>query len=460
LLLLAAGAVAAFHLANLVPGCALVSVVFLACLVGLTRLGSARRALNWGVVIGLAVYVPYLHFFWRVFVGPTPSTLEKVLTIFGVCVLWMVLPMWLGVFLALATFARRRLNPWVAMLVIPLLWTGVEYFRSELYPLRYSWLGIGYAFSSWPLVLAWTGVYGIGFVLCLVASAAVLTWNNTAAGRVIPWCGVGTLAVLAWAGFSGRPAPADRGVEVVGIQYEFALPGAIRKGLDAALRAHPDAQLFVLSEYAFDGPVPDRVRQWCRDHQRYLIAGGTVPAGAADFYDTVFVIDAHGEVVFQQAKAQPLQFFHDGLPAPQQRVWDSPWGKIGLCICYDLSFTRVTDRLIRQGAQAILCPSMDLESWGAYEHALHTRVALVRAAEYHVPIFRLTSSGISQAVTRDGVVRATAPFPGQGRMLVGRLDLDAPPHRPVDRYPAWLAVAVTGLVAAGAIMVRARKSHT
>ena len=96
----------------------------------------------------------------------------------------------------------------------------------------------------------------------------------------------------------------------------------------------------------------------------------------------------------------PIQFFKDGLPAREQRLWDSPWGKIGLCICYDLSYARVTDRLVRLGAQAMIVPTMDVVDWGQREHELHARVAPIRSAEYGIPIFRVASSGISQWTDR------------------------------------------------------------
>ena len=119
----------------------------------------------------------------------------------------------------------------------------------------------------------------------------------------------------------------------------------------------------------------------------------------------------------------PIQFFKDGLPAPEQKVWNSPWGKIGFCVCYDLSYTRVTDELVRQGAQLLIVPTMDVEDWGRHEHELHARVAPVRAAEYGIPIFRLASSGISQAVAGGGQVVAKAPFPGSGEILSAKLRL-------------------------------------
>src|SRR5205085_578061 len=123
--------------------------------------------------------------------------------------------------------------------------------------------------------------------------------------------------------------------------------------------------------------------------------------------------------VFRQGKSVPVQFFKDGLPAKSQRVWESPWGRIGICICYDLSYTRVTDGLIRLGAQAIIVPTMDVVAWGRHQHELHARVAPIRAAEYGVPIFRVGSSGISQLIDASGRTMATAGFPGAGAMLGG-----------------------------------------
>ena len=202
----------------------------------------------------------------------------------------------------------------------------------------------------------------------------------------------------------------------------------------------------MLSEYTFAGPIPDSVKAWCREQNKYLVVGGKSPVSKTNFYNTAFVISPAGEIVFQQPKAVPIQFFSDGLPAPGQAVWNSPWGKIGLCICYDLSYSRVTDRLIRQGAQAMIVPTMDVEDWGMRQHALHARIAPVRAAECRVPIFRLASSGISQAVDSTGRVLASAPYPGQGAIIAASLEIGAPRRLPLDRWLAPFASVVTGVV--------------
>jgi apolipoprotein N-acyltransferase len=228
------------------------------------------------------------------------------------------------------------------------------------------------------------------------------------------------------------------------VQLEFADEATVIAELDKLLVKSPEAQLFVLSEYTFSGPVPPKVKSWCAKNRKHLIAGGKdyLDASESEFRNTAFVIGPAGKEIFAQVKAVPIQFFKDGLPAAEQKVWDSPWGKLGLCVCYDLSYTRVTDELIRRGAQAIIVPTMDVEDWGERQHRLHARVAPIRAAEYRVPIFRLCSSGLSQAANHYGTVLASSPFPGQGKTLEATLGLPRRGTLPIDRVLVWPCVAV------------------
>src|SRR5262249_41656473 len=87
-------------------------------------------------------------------------------------VLWLVVAFWIGLFVLLANLAFVRLGDGLAALLIPLLWTGLEYFRSELYYLKFSWVNVGYAFAGSALqpLMKWVGMYGVGFL----AAAAVV----------------------------------------------------------------------------------------------------------------------------------------------------------------------------------------------------------------------------------------------------------------------------------------------
>ena len=76
----------------------------------------------------------------------------------------------------------------------------------------------------------------------------------------------------------------------------------------------------------------------------------------------------------------------------------------------------------------------------------NARVAPVRAAEYGVPIFRLASSGISQAVDQRGQIISRAAFPGEGETLFAGFRLPAKGALPLDRWLAPFSVIVVAAV--------------
>ncbi|HEY2951427.1 MAG TPA: nitrilase-related carbon-nitrogen hydrolase [Verrucomicrobiae bacterium] len=436
-LVVAVFGILAFHLAYLNRWTAFLMAWFLLCLVALTAVRTARLAFYGGLTIGMLIYAPQLYCFYVIFNA-------------AAVLLWLVLAFWIGLFLLLAWLCRRNFGRVRAAVLIPFVWTGLEYFRSELYYLRFSWLSVGYTFSeNVPLVpFRIMGVYGVGFLLMALASAvSVLPWRKSMrAGALL------LLALFVLTNFPSKPRQrsiASTGrVVVAGVQMEFPVEGEVTFALDRLRKQHPDAELLVLSEYTLDGPVPESLKEWCRQQQRHLVVGGKDPTPDGNFYDTAFVIGPTGDILFKQAKSVPIQFFKDGLPAHEQRLWDSPWGKLGICICYDLSYVRVTDELIRLGAQGLVVPTMDVVHWGRHEHELHARVGRVRAAEYGVPIMRVASSGLSQLIDATGRELATAGFPGHEAMLAAEIDLAGKGCVPPDRWLAIVAVAVTALVMA------------
>jgi apolipoprotein N-acyltransferase len=437
-------AAVAFHLAYELFAPAI--FVFVICMYRLGHAASRPRAMYSGWVLGLAIYGPQLGFFWNIF-GV------------GALGLWLVLSTWLSIYLVLQRFALLKLGPTLAAIAAPFLWTGVEYFRSELYYLRFSWVNVGYAFSPIPVraLIPWLGMYGAAFLLMLFA-AHFPFFKGATRKRQWMWTACLVTAVVAgalWNGNGSRTSGSrSQQLKVAGVQLEFADEQTVVAGLDRLAEEFPNADLHVLSEYTFGGAVPASVTNWCRSNRKYLVAGGKdyIDASETQFRNTAFVIGPDGDRVFSQVKAVPIQFFKDGLPADQQTVWDSPWGKLGVCVCYDLSYTRVTDELIRQGAQGIIVPTMDVEDWGERQHVLHARVAPIRAAEHGVPIFRLCSSGISQAVDARGKVLATAAFPGQGELMGASFELPPQGRLPIDRWLVWPCVAMCAAFLAWHVM--------
>lgn len=438
-------AVVTFHIAYTpmaYSGLAMVIVIYVFALIQLARLPSTRQVFYLTLAVGFACFAPQLYFFWGLFGA------------FAIA-LWAILALWLVLFVGLTRLAILQLGLRRAAWLIPCFWTGLEFFRSELYYLRFSWLNVGYAFAESPLIpWRFQGVYGIGFVVAIVGTI-LLVWN----WRAVKWVVVGSLVyVLAALLLNSSAPPAGRTeLPLAGVQLEFPDEEEIPGILNRLVRQHPDAELLVLSEYTLQGPPSEELKDWCRANRKFLIIGGKDEMPGTNYYNTAFVISTNGELVFQQVKSVPIQFFADGLPAPEQKVWDSPWGKIGIAICYDLSYTRVMDPLVRQGAQLLIIPTMDVVEWGRHQHELHARIAPVRAAEYGLPIFRVASSGISQGVNRLGQLRASAPFPGAGETIYFSAFVGPSGTVPRDRILAWLSVGVTVIFVGGQLALKFRR---
>lgn len=433
LLLFALGAAGCYHLAMLwQPVAGWLVMAYLAFLWQLRRAATARAAFYFGWLVGLSIMVPQTWFVYGIF---------KYLGI----LLWLLMSVWLGLLAATWQAGARRWGARVMTVLAPVLMVGVEFFRSEVWPLRFTWDTAGFALPAieWKSAFWALGIYGTGALLLgLVVVATSKT--RIAAIALIP------LGVL-WMGklFPPSTSSASESVAVAGLQWEDGSSELYLKWLDAALLGHPETQLFVFSEYSFPGPPPPEITDWARTHGRFVITCGAdvVPGATFDkYYNTAFVIGSDGSIVHRQVKAVPIQFMDDGLPAPRQAVWSSPWGKLGVCICYDMNYTRVTDELVRQGARALVIPAMDREDWGAAEHVLSARLGATRAAEYGLPVFRLASSGISQIIQSDGTIAAEGAFPGQGDTVAGTLKLGSPGHLPLDRWLAWPCVVVAGFV--------------
>lgn len=424
-------AAAAFHIAYLVERANASMILFLFALIMMARSASSRVAFYTGVATGLAIYSVHLGFFWNIF-GPAALPL------------WMILSFWLGVFVLSAHLCWKHWGTLGLVLLAPFLWTAIEYFRSELYYLRFSWLSVGFAFGHFENAdrIMGLGVYAIGFFLMLMAAWTTILprYFRMAAALTL----VIVLQLICHLPFNNatretRMVPALR---IAGIQAEFPAELEVTLLLDKALKKHPRANMFLMSEYTFDGPVPERVKQWCHKHHKFLIAGGKKPLPNGEFMNTAFVVSPGGKVVFEQGKSVPIQFFKDGIPAPAQKLWNSPWGRLGICICYDLSYRRIADRLVAMGAQALVVPTMDLAEWGDYEHRLHARVGTARATEYGIPVFRLASSGYSQFIAGVCGLRIHAPSPGHGETLYGVFELPRRGEVPLDKRLAPTSVAI------------------
>ena len=94
-------------------------------LIRLTDQPNVRRAFYFGLATGYLCYAPQLFFMWRIFS-------------IAAIVLWLVLAFWVGLFGAIICGCLRRFGKNHALWLVPFVWTGIEYFRNELYYLNQS----------------------------------------------------------------------------------------------------------------------------------------------------------------------------------------------------------------------------------------------------------------------------------------------------------------------------------
>ena len=111
-----------------------------------------------------------------------------------------------------------------------------------------------------------------------------------------------------------------------------------------------DSDKVDIGESAGQGPIQDFLSSQARQHGIWLI-GGSVPLQSeesARIYNSTLVYDPNGKQVVRYDKIHLFGFrkgeeaydesvsIKPGIPEP--KVFDAPFGKVGLSICYDLRF--------------------------------------------------------------------------------------------------------------------------
>lgn len=122
--------------------------------------------------------------------------------------------------------------------------------------------------------------------------------------------------------------------------------------------------------YAEDegGPVWSRLSSLAKEHGIYL-AAGSVPERdeAGKVYNTAYVFDRDGRQIAKHRKVHMFDIQVEGgqhfresetlTPGDACTVFDTEFGKIGLCICFDFRFPELARRMVLEGARLILVPA-------------------------------------------------------------------------------------------------------
>lgn len=99
-----------------------------------------------------------------------------------------------------------------------------------------------------------------------------------------------------------------------------------------------------------------------------ILVGGSMPERDGDkLFNTCFVFDNKGKQIARHRKAHMCDIDIEGgqhfresavfTPGKGATVFDSPFGKIGVCICYDIRFPEMFRDMVKQGVTTVIAPS-------------------------------------------------------------------------------------------------------
>lgn len=191
------------------------------------------------------------------------------------------------------------------------------------------------------------------------------------------------------------------------------------------------------------GPIQDFLHQQAKKHDIWLV-GGTLPIALEDSTEKVhaacLVYDNHGKVVARYDKIHMFDVLvgdkevyaesRTTVPGKKIVVIDSPFGRLGLSVCYDLRFPEMYRTMHDDGVQIVVMPAAFTYTTGAAHwdvlvraRAIENQVVMIAAAQTGTHENGRKTYGHSMIVDPWGVVQASLPE-GLG-VVVTDVDLDS-----------------------------------
>ncbi|GHV01562.1 hypothetical protein FACS189485_00160 [Spirochaetia bacterium] len=152
-----------------------------------------------------------------------------------------------------------------------------------------------------------------------------------------------------------------------------------------------------------------RLSQFAADKGIWLAAGVYRPLPDRTMRNSLLIINRQGETILTYDKIHLAGSEKKNLiPGNTFGCFDSEFGKIGLCICWDMQFPEVCRILALGGAALVICPTWGWEAIyanaRAYENGIH--VAGAMAVPFNGPIQGLRTP--SSIIDPEGGILAMA----------------------------------------------------
>lgn len=156
---------------------------------------------------------------------------------------------------------------------------------------------------------------------------------------------------------------------------------------------------YIAASEPVPGPSTDFLGNIARKHNMYIVAGMLEKDGTT-VYNTAVLIDRKGNVSGKYHKVSlPREEIEGGVtPGDELPVFDTDFGKIGMMICWDVTFPEAARALAFKGAEVIFLPI-----WGG-----HLTLAKARALENQIFLVSSTYSMKSAVFDQGGEIMKEA----------------------------------------------------
>jgi apolipoprotein N-acyltransferase len=414
---------------------------------------SPRRALILGWAAGTAFF--YGSCYWLTYsmihYGGLPSVVAYLLLLPAT----LVVGIFPGLFALLFALGFRKWGHW-ALLLAPVFWTALEWFR--LVVTGQLWNALGYSQAYHPAFIQpakWGGVYAVSFLIVAANAALVLvvlklTWRAFAIAAlvVVLIAGANVLSLVAT---SADPGSSDLVVNVIALQPNVPMElvksnEEMKELLDRhwsmstnALQSLPNdnsARLVIWPEspmnftYASDLMFQGQLATFTKQNHTSLLFNSLEPTLTNGFYNSALLINEEGRLISQYDKIR-LMPFGEYVPLPQwlpgaslitgivgdftpgEKYTLMPLGneRAGTFICIESAYPWIARRLTSEGADVLINISNDGYLGPTAVMRQHLANVVFRAVENNRPVLRVTNTGITAFIGPTGRVHdETAPF--------------------------------------------------
>lgn len=360
-----------------------------------------------------------------------------------------------GLFALLFALGVRRWGH-LALLLAPVFWTALEWFR--LIVTGQLWNALGYSQAYHPAFIQpakWGGVYAVSFLIVSVNAAILFvilkrTWRALALASLVVIL-VGCVNVVSSLQTTYDSEAAHSAVNVIALQPN--VPMELVKSTEEmnellerhwsmttnALQSLPndDSPRFVIwpespmnFTYASDRMFQAQLATFTKQNHTSLLFNSLEPTLNHGFYNSALLINEEGRLISQYDKIR-LMPFGEYVPLPQwlpgaslitgivgdftpgEKYTLMPFGhhRAGTFICIESAYPWIARRLTSEGADVLINISNDGYLGPTAVMRQHLANVVFRAVENGRPVLRVTNTGITARIDDTGqVYDQTAPF--------------------------------------------------